>query len=740
MSKTLKQQIANVKPTNQISHVVSNNLLLSNPFHIPCKKQINEISHVLSYNPVWSNPFYIPHKEQTNEISHDFSNQVLSNHFHIQHMKQTNEISHASPNIPFLMNPCHKPYNSSSLKSGILQCDGADTASETSSNDDDSNDETSGAEENETEFESEDEVDAEPEPVVLVPAADQVPGQPLVLEVDPTGRAALPNSLPLGMITNARSLYNKIDNYIRFLREVGPDYSLVSETWEYEGRRISLQQMLGHTSYKVLSFRRPRKEDGHIHTGGGCAIVYNESKFKVEQLDFEAETGVETVFAIFTPHQFDFQNQTVKRICVGSVYIAPRSQHKTETIETIIQVIHYVRSLYDNQVNFTIAGDFNRTDHTDILESYGALHQCVTVGTRQASEDGASLSLIFSDLHTHYHPPTTLPPLQVDEDKNGVDADHKIIIFAPKANPNFQVKRRTRTIKTRPIPDSKISAYGKDMQSQSWQDVLGEADVDLKTVNFHKTITRVRNKHFQQKSVTVSNLDKKWMTPELKSLHRRMKREFYKNRKSQKWKKLKKEFKRKKRKIILNFHETFVTDLKLTNPRKFYQMCKRIGAVDQMNAGELFVKCLAGLSDEESAEVVGQHFAAVSAEHSPVDHEQLPAFLPSLPPPQVTEWEVYCKLIKLKNTRSTLEIDIENKLRKEVSAELTTPLTDIINTALNQQRWPAIWKHEQVTPTPKCLPAETLKNLRKIACSSDYNKLFEGFIKGWTRDGRRLRI
>ena len=263
-------------------------------------------------------------------------------------------------------------------QSDIFLGDGADTGSERNSDDDNS---TETSDETTTSFESEDEVDAEPGPVILVPATDQPPaGQPLLLEVDSTGRSALPSSLPLGMVANVRSLYNKIENFIRFLREVGPDYFLVSETWEYEGRRVSLTQLLSHTSYKVLSYRRPRKEDGRPHTGGGCAIVYNESRFKVEELQFESEPNVETIFAIFTPNTLDFVNQQVKRICVGSVYIAPRSQYETETIDTIIQVIHYARSIYDNQVNLTIAGDFNRTDYTDALDSYGALHQC-TMGT-----------------------------------------------------------------------------------------------------------------------------------------------------------------------------------------------------------------------------------------------------------------------------------------------------------------------------------------------------------------------
>ena len=141
-------------------------------------------------------------------------------------------------------------------------------------------------------------------------------------------------------------------------------------------------------------------------------------------------------------------------------------------------------------------------------------------------------------------------------------------------------------------------------------------------------------------------------------------------------------------------------------------MAKKIGAVDQMNAGELTVKCLKGLSDAESAEAVGQSFAAVSLEQSPLDRSKLPAYLPSLLPPQVTEWQVLRKLEKLKNTRSTMDIDIENKLRKEVAVELVTPLTNIINTCLKEQKWPQIYKHERVTSVPKVPQPETLKDLR----------------------------
>ena len=94
--------------------------------------------------------------------------------------------------------------------------------------------------------------------------------------------------------------------------------------------------------------------------------------------------------------------------------------------------------------------------------------------------------------------------------------------------------------------------------------------------NFHNTLTFLLNKHFPEKEIKISNLDKKWITPELKSLSRKIKKEYYRNKKSPKWRKLKKEFKLKKRKRIKSFHSNFVTELKSVDPSKFYTMCKSV--------------------------------------------------------------------------------------------------------------------------------------------------------------------
>ena len=221
------------------------------------------------------------------------------------------------------------------------------------------------------------------------------------------------------------------------------------------------------------------------------------------------------------------------------------------------------------------------------------------------------------------------------------------------------------------------------------------------------------------------------MTPSLKILLRKKQREFLKNRKSTKWRNLDRRFNKLKRSSIKNFYSKFVSDLKQSDPGKWYQMAKRLGSVDQMNDGQILVNELADYSDQESANKIAEHFAAVSNTYNPIDIESLPCYLPAQLPPQVDNYRVYQKLSQLKSTRGTLEIDLPNKLRKEFYAELSTPLTDIINSSLNQSVYPMLWKEETVTPVPKVTHPQAINDLRKIASTSDFSKVFEAFLKDW---------
>ena len=597
-----------------------------------------------------------------------------------------------------------------SVISDINQFDGADSSDDSFYSDSS----------NCTDYSSDDEAFSEPVAANLyrVPGQNNRPGQPILLDVNQN--KDLTSSLPLCLLFNARSVFNKCDNLTEMLKQISPDICILSESWESQRRRLNT--LLNKTQFKSHSYYRKNRSPG-----GGCAIIFNESRFSVSSLEVDVPEEVESVWALMTPKSDDRKNLKVKRIAVGSFYISPKSRHKAETIEHIIQTIHTLRARYDNDIHFLCGGDFNRVDISDILDSYGALKQLISVSTRHS----ATLEILLSDLHTLFHPPTTLPPLQVDEGKVGKDSDHNVVVFAPKSNIQYHRTQFKKIVFTRPLPESGIFKFERDLIQYPWDEVFMDKCADEQAEIFHNFLRGKLDQHFPQKRVKISALDKKWMNPSLKHLHRRMKREFFKNRKSPKYKLLKAKFKKMKRKSVKSFYTTYVSDLKTTNPGKWFSMAKKIGALDQMGSGDIQVESLLDLDNKQCAEKIAQHFSAISNEYSPIDLSQLPCYLPALPVPQVEEYDVYLRIKRLNKTKSTLPIDIPAKLRDECAPNLAGPLRTIINTSLEQSVYPALWKHEWVTPAPKISNPQTISDLRKISCTSDSSKVFEGFLKDW---------
>ena len=66
------------------------------------------------------------------------------------------------------------------------------------------------------------------------------------------------------------------------------------------------------------------------------------------------------MWAVLSPRRLDNKLEKVKRICVGAIYIAPRSPYKEDTITHIMHTIHMIRARYDNEVHFLLAGDYNQ--------------------------------------------------------------------------------------------------------------------------------------------------------------------------------------------------------------------------------------------------------------------------------------------------------------------------------------------------------------------------------------------
>ena len=329
-----------------------------------------------------------------------------------------------------------------------------------------------------------------PANVSPIPGQDDIQGQPLQFDVKMD--STMTSSLPLCLLFNARSIYNKSDNLRDLLHQICPDICLISETFEREKKR--LDTVLKNSLYKSISYYRKNRA-----TGGGCAILFNESKFSVLDLNIPAPQEVENVWALFTPKQAGLSfgpYMNVKRIAVASYYISPRSRHKKDTIDHIIDTIHCLRARYDNDIHFLIGGDFNKTPITDVLDCYGALHQIISVPTRNST----TLEIILTDLHTLFHPPTTLPPIQVDTDKKGKDSDHNTVVFAPKDNLQYRSEVKKKIIKTRPLPESTFFKFEEKLIKYPWEQVFIGKGVDTQVEIFHNFLRSNLEKCFPEKN------------------------------------------------------------------------------------------------------------------------------------------------------------------------------------------------------------------------------------------------
>ena len=351
-------------------------------------------------------------------------------------------------------------------------------------------------------------------------------------------------------------------------------------------------------------------------------------------------------------------------------------QHKQRTIEHIIETMFSVQSKHEDQVRFIISGDFNKVNIQDVLDSNGVLQQVCSVATRQST----TLELVITDMATMLHLPATREPLEQNQHSKGKPSDHNVIIVAPKTDITFKIERHKTKIHIRPQPVSKVTQYMQEMGHHSWTEVFQTQDPHDKAHKFHETLTAILDKHLKTKTVKMSSLDKPWFNPALKLKYSEMQKEYYKNAKSAKWKKLRQNFRSSKRKTCKELYSNFVTKMKSTQPGQYHRIAKQIGT--NSNNGNLVIECIKHLDPQKQVEKVAESFANVSQQYDPVNLKELPAYLPSEEPPQLEVYKVLQKIQNLKRTKSTLPIDIPENLRKEAAVFLAEPLTDIFNTCL----------------------------------------------------------
>ena len=235
---------------------------------------------------------------------------------------------------------------------------------------------------------------------------------------------------------------------------------------------------------------------------------------------------------------------------------------------------------------------------------------------------------------------------------------------------------------------------------------------------------------FPLKSFRVCPEDKPWISQHLKVLDRKRKREFFKNHKSAKWERLNnlflEQFDHEKEKYYANI----VHDLKTSNVGKWYSKLKRMSGQEINSVTEVMIDDLKDLDELEQAECIADHYASISNLYQPVRDEDFSEYLANIStkPPNIGPYKVLKTIKKMRKNACTIKGDLPMKVISEFADDLTLPLSHIINSSLQQGKYPNIWKNEIVTPAAKVFPPEKLKDLRKISGLLNFSKIMDNIL------------
>jgi len=148
------------------------------------------------------------------------------------------------------------------------------------------------------------------------------------------------------------------------------------------------------------------------------------------------------------------------------------------------------------------------------------------------------------------------------------------------------------------------------------------------------------------------------------------------------------------------------------------------------------------LTPLQAANRLADHFSEISQTVAPLDTDKFhPALrveiekgIKATNKPEISQHEVYRKLISIKKPNSHVEKDIPRKLIQEFPFLWAGPASQIFNKIIKTAQWPNIWKMEHAIVLHKTSDPRLVKDendTRTISKTCFLSKVLESLLAGW---------
>ena len=146
---------------------------------------------------------------------------------------------------------------------------------------------------------------------------------------------------------------------------------------------------------------------------------------------------------------------------------------------------------------------------------------------------------------------------------------------------------------------------------------------------FQDLLTKKLDKIFPEKIRKLQSDDQPWISHKLKKMDRHRKRIYRKERRSEKWVKLNKAFKKEVNTAKANFYKNSVEDLKKKKPSQWYSSLKKMSSFDQLKNDEPVVDDISHMSDQDQAEQIAEKFASIPNSYECLQTDDICSLFPS---------------------------------------------------------------------------------------------------------------
>ena len=356
-----------------------------------------------------------------------------------------------------------------------------------------------------------------------VPRSPTIPKSLRTIKRD--NKLLVSQSLPSFSSTNIRSIKSKLYSYSNDLLENEISCGLIQEIWQKEDDEDLEEGIEEIFQTKGLIYiSNPR----HVSKrGGGVAIVANTADVTVEKLDIIIPHNLEIVWALIKPRM----SSLFKVIIVASFYLPPKSRKKTKMFDHISQTVQLLLCKHIG-AGILVGADRNEFDIDPLLNIAPRMKQIVTLPTRGNN----ILSVLITNMSQYYSTPIINPPVCPDKDyTRHKPSDHSVPVVYPLNGSSGSLKLHSYKVKKyRPMPKSGIDSFGQWITKENWNFLCDITDPHTQVIKFQDCLQFKLNLHLPEKSVRISENDLPFFTSELKTLDRQKKREYRKNKKSQK--------------------------------------------------------------------------------------------------------------------------------------------------------------------------------------------------------------